>query len=316
MNEKLLSYFNGRLKKYLSPLDGNITEIRLRKCRPVVVYRNGQMLYLTEKGTTRFCTDECITAEQDDISDILGLICRYSVHSYQDSICNGFITLDGGHRVGICGTAVMREGKIVNVKDISGFNFRAASEVKGCGDELYNKLFSSGLFNVLIAGPPASGKTTLLRDLCRRLGERYKIAVIDERSEIAAVYNGIPQNDVGINTDVLNGFPKQLGVETAVRVMSPEMIICDEAGGDEDISAFGYAMTSGVKICASVHAESAEDVHHKFGFYDCFDYIVLLGKTPGSINEIIKVEEHDKKYLHNFSCGNMCTDRKLFCGGT
>lgn len=315
MDKKLLSYFNPKLKKVLSGVDGYITEIRLRKGRPVVLYRNGVLTYIDKDGRPlRYPDDNCIKASEADIAEVFDSVCRYSIHSFQENICSGFITLDGGHRVGICGTAVMRNGKIINVKEISGLNFRAAHEVKGCADELYNRIFSGGLKNVLIAGAPASGKTTLLRDLSRRLGAVYKTAVIDERSEIAAVYNGFPQNDVGINTDVFNEYSKKDGIETAVRVMSPEIIICDEAGNPEDAAAFGYAMTCGVKICASIHAQSIEDIKTKLDFYDKFDYIVFLDGAPGKIARMIRTDEYDKDDMYNFSDSSFGNDRKLFCG--
>ncbi len=293
MQEKnLLGYFPERLKKYLEAVTVKITEIRLRRERPIVLMHNSEMIFINAEGKlTSLFDNECIKVSSAEIESIFYAVCRNSVHSFQDDICNGFITISGGHRVGLCGTAVIHNGKISNIKNISGLNFRISREIIGSGEDIFNRVFCCGLSNLLVAGAPSSGKTTVLRDLCRLLGNRYKVSVIDERSEIAAVYGGVPQNDIGVNTDVFDGFSKSDGLETAVRVMSPDIIVFDEAGSQNEFENMHYAMTCGVRICASIHAFSVDDVKRKLPFWASFDYIAMLGKNPAENIKIFGTDE-------------------------
>ncbi len=248
------------------PISG-IAEIRLRAGRPSVC--------VNILGDMRICSEPFSAAE---IADCFAEICRYSVHSFQEEIAQGFVTLDGGHRVGICGTAVMSGGKIEMFKDISGLNIRIAHEVKGCADEVYSRFFSGGLRSVLIAGKPLCGKTTVLRDLARRLGERHRVTLIDSRNELSASFHGTPTLDIGLNTDVICGCPKSDGIMLALRTLSPEVIICDEIGNNE--SALEQALFCGVKLIASAHAASLDELHKRpqtRGIAPFFDCCVLIG---------------------------------------
>lgn len=229
----------------------SIAEIRLRTGRPCVI--------VDIFGEMSICSQP-FSAEE--ISDCFAEICRYSVHSYQDEISRGFVTLDGGHRVGICGTAVkndpIRGGKIDFFKDISGLNIRIAHEVKGCADELYKRFFTDKPRSLLLGGAPMSGKTTLLRDLARRLGERHRVTLIDSRGELSASVHGVPTLDIGLNTDALCGTDKSEGIMMALRTMSPEYIICDEIGNDG--AAVEQALFCGVKIIAAAHAANLREL--------------------------------------------------------
>lgn len=249
-----------------------IAEIRLRAGRPAVsVDMNGAMKICSERMSV------------DDIADYFAEVCRYSVHSYQDEIAEGFVTLDGGHRVGVCGTAVRENGRITFLKDISGLNIRVAHAVKGCSNELFERV---GECSLLVAGKPLSGKTTVLRDLARRLGERRRVTVIDSRGEIAAAVHGLPSYDIGLNTDVLSGCGKSEGIMLALRSMSPEFIICDEIAHDGE--AVEEALSCGVKIIASVHAGSAAEIKARLGsMAEKFDAAAVLGGR-GRILELIK----------------------------
>lgn len=290
--KKWIGYFPERLKKCFETLRIELTEIRLRRERPIVLMHNSDMFFMSTEGKpTRIFDTECIKVSSSEIDSIFYAVCRNSVHSFQYDICNGFITVEGGHRVGLCGTAVIHDRSISNIKNISGLNFRISREIIGSGGEIFNRVFCCGLSNVLVAGAPSSGKTTVLRDLCRLLGNKYKVSVIDERSEIASVYNGVPQNDIGINTDVFDGFSKSDGLETAVRVMSPDIIVFDEAGSQNEFEYMRYAMTCGVRICASIHAFSVDDIKRKLPFWGDFDYIAMLGRIPGEDIKIFRTDE-------------------------
>lgn len=252
-----------------------LCELRLRAGRPAAAVTLG--------GKNIPCSEPL---SDKDINDCFQELCRYSVHSFQREIAEGYITLPEGHRAGFCGTAVMRGERIETLRDISSINIRLAKEVRGCAEALYHAAFSDGLRSLLIAGAPLSGKTTVLRDLARLLGDRHKVALIDSRCELAACHDGTPQLDVGINTDVLSGYPKHEGMEIALRTLSPEIIICDEIGGD--ISAIEQCIHCGVKLIATVHASSVEELSRRkdtaglIGSFNCI--AVLCGK--GQLAEI------------------------------
>ncbi len=252
----------------------SVAEIRIRVGRPAVC--------VNIFGEMKVCSD---TFSAEETADFFAQICRYSVHSFQDDIARGFVTLDGGHRVGICGTAVKENGRIVFIKDVSGLNIRVAHQVIGCSDEIFEHFFSEEPCSLLITGKPLSGKTTILRDLARRLGERYRVTVIDTRNEISASVHGLPSLDVGLNTDVLCGCGKSEGITMALRSMSPEVIICDEIAHDE--AAVEQALFCGVKVIAAAHAGSLAELDRRFGdgLPKMFDAAAVIGERGKLIEE-------------------------------
>ncbi len=214
-----------------------------------------------------------------NIQNIFAAFCEFSVHAYKNEICEGFITYEGGIRIGICGTAIYENEKITGIKDISALNVRIPHEITGSATKLMPYENNS---SILIIGPPCSGKTTVLRDFSRKASEKRHICIIDERMEISGTYRGIPYFDIGSCT-VLNGFIKKDGIKSAVRSMAPDIIICDEFGDEKDISSALFAMKSGVKIVASMHAFDEIDFFTK-PFVDeiikfkIFDYYAFLNK--------------------------------------
>lgn len=240
-------------------------EIRLRLNRPVSVCCTDNTYYFTDNGciTNTVLDQPMLTVTQRDIYDTFQNICNYSVYSRQNEIKNGYITIKGGLRAGICGTAVMAENEITNVRDISSINLRIAREVKGCADKLMAR-FDHTTGGMLICGAPCSGKTTLLRDLARQLSAKpqIQVAVIDSRGEIAGVSNGVPQNDLGM-CDVLDGYPRCEGISHAIRSLSPDIILCDEIGSNNDVTAIAQSVNSGVCLVATVHASSIEELMNK-----------------------------------------------------
>lgn len=287
--ENILHYFKGNVYSAVSQIPeflfDNIQEIRLRVNKPLSAVYGFKPGYVTPNGSlTNSHTNALIVTEQE-INQCFEAVCQYSIHSFKREICDGFIILKGGHRVGLCGTTVIHNGTIENIKSISSLNFRISHQIKGCAEKLYNQTFACSLHNLLIAGAPMSGKTTLLRDLTRIIGNNYKISVIDERGEIAAVWNGVPQNDVGINTDVFDGYPKADGISTAIRVMSPQVIVCDEIGGESDMAALKNAFYCGVYVVATIHATDINELIKRTGT-DVFDKIVFLSEK-GSITRIM-----------------------------
>ncbi len=237
----MLPPFERLLASVPSGISKEATEIRIRAGRPIAV----------ETPSGRYV---CGTrqAEIEEIYTCVKSFCNYSVYSFQRELSEGWITLKGGHRAGFTGTAYIKDGRLETIKDISSLNVRISREHKGISDLLFSLTASEKkLRGLIIAGPPLSGKTTLLRDYCRNLGTSRKTALIDERGEIAASYMGVPQNDVGFNTDVLNCFSKNEGIEQAIRVLSPEFLVCDEVGRDTEVLA--KCSGNGVKPVMTVH---------------------------------------------------------------
>jgi stage III sporulation protein AA len=262
-------------RRYLS---GTTEEIRLRVSKPGIVL----------DGQVENVTGDILTGAQ--MAEIIDKITENSIYAFFGDINNGFITLNGGHRAGICGSAVIDSGKITAVKDISCVNIRVAKEIKGCGEMLFRRVTENGgIDNTLIVSPPGCGKTTILRDLTRLISDNVtgaKVSLIDERGEIAAVYKGVPQNDVGLRTDVWNGYGKFEGISRAVRSMSPTVIVTDEIGAAEDFKSLAAAKYSGVNIIASAHGDSVDSLGADYA--GLFKYAVLLGKT-GKANRVKEI---------------------------
>ena len=231
----------------------SVNEIRIRLNKPLTLtVRSGHLV-----------PDIEIRANREDIDTVVSRAFRNSLHSNADRLCAGFVTYENGCRVGLAGTAALADGRVVNIKHISSICIRLPREIKGISDGIYEHCCCAAVASVLICGAPCSGKTTYLRDLTRCCGNRSRTALIDERGELAAVSNGKCTNDVGLLTDVYDGYPRKTAIESAIRSMSPEVIVCDEIGSDEDVSSLAYAAESGVKLIASCHCGSIEGLMRK-----------------------------------------------------
>lgn len=281
-----------RLKRAVeNVLTNNIkfNELRIRAGKPIVLV-SATKSYFIDKDNTALSNygEGALKAGEEDISEIFNRLSHYSVYTYSESLKNTYITLSGGGRVGVSSSAVVKNGEIVSVKDISGYNFRVPRELKCISDEVLKVIYNSELCSSIIVGPPSSGKTTVLRDICRSVSSGYngkylKCCIIDERNEIAAVQNGKTVLDVGINTDVLTFFPKAYGTLCALRTLSPEIIFLDEIGTIEEAKSIAEGLNSGVKFVVSAHADSIDEALLRPQLNavlstGSFKYIVLLGK--------------------------------------
>ncbi len=242
----------------------HIQEIRLRNGKPLALSEGSAAMFVDSSGKILYSPGErAFRVTSRHIYETFRRLCSYSVYSHQNEIRNGFITVKGGHRVGLCGTAVVTDGRVSAVNDISSLNIRIARQVSGAAEELIGTVcpLEGGL---LIVGAPAAGKTTMLRDIAYRLslGVGCKImrtSVIDERGELSGTYSGSAYNDLGL-CDVLNGYPKGEGIIHALRALSPQVIICDELGSEEDCRMVSEGFNAGAYIIATIHAAGYEEL--------------------------------------------------------
>ncbi|MDO5424470.1 MAG: stage III sporulation protein AA [Eubacteriales bacterium] len=271
--DEFLKIFSGGLRGILKkiPVDfETIQEIRLRAGKPMLLVCDGREFFVTDEGklTKEEQDGHCIRKEE--LLETMEYIGNYSLYAYEEELKQGFLTVKGGHRVGVAGKIVMDGNRIQSMKYISFLNVRLAHQKMGCADPVMPYLFRDGrVCDTLIISPPRCGKTTLLRDLIRQIsnGSPYSqgqtVGVVDERSEIGGAYQGIPQNDLGIRTDVLDCCPKAAGMLMLLRSMSPSVIAVDELGDYNDIHAIESVMNCGCRLLATVHGSSIEDIKRK-----------------------------------------------------
>ena len=308
--ETILQYLSQNIKiAIINYIEENskddIEEIRIRADKPLVIKTSYNKKILSYIVTT------------EDILETFQKICENSVYSYKKQICEGFITIKNGHRVGITGNCAYENGQVVNINYISSLNFRIAREKKGCSEVLFKYVLdtnSKSVFNTLIVSRPGAGKTTILRDLIRNISNgisEYNISgrtcgIVDERGEISAMNKGIPQNDVGVLTDVIDNVSKSQGMTMLIRSMAPEVIACDEIGSKEDIDAINYAICSGVKGVFTAHGESLEELLLNNQISDLLrkfiiEKIIFLDSNfKGQIKEVYMLDKNQKKYIKEF----------------
>lgn len=292
----------------------SLNEIRIRSGRPVLVNRRGNEYMLSEsgkeialpvkRGTSQQRSEAqpngiCFDAAQ--VEHIFHHICQYSPYAYEEELKNGFLTVSGGHRVGVAGQILSQHGSVQSIRNIRFLNIRISHEIIGCADPVMDRIYdpqTGRWHSTMIIAPPACGKTTLLRDMIRQISDGtagrqpQTVGLVDERSEIAGCFYGQPQNDVGMRTDVLDGCPKACGMEMLLRSMAPDVIAVDEIATDRDVETLLLSLHCGTAILATVHGSSIEEMAAKkylkplFGS-GCFQRFVILSgiKQAVVINE-------------------------------
>lgn len=293
MIEEIMRLFPDLMKRQLMTKIGtrwrSLQEIRVRIERPIELVFDTNTEWLTEN----------VPVKQDGIF-LLNQLSQFSLYRMEEELKQGYITIRGGHRVGLAGKVNTLHGEVKAIKDITSFNIRIAKAKRGIADNYISYLYDNRYFNTLIIGAPQTGKTTLLRDISRVISTGWggvnpvKVGIIDERSEIAGCIEGIAQHDIGIRTDVLDACPKTEGMMMMIRSMSPEVLIVDEIGSKKDVEALQEALHAGVRIICTVHGESLEDIQKRSTFKalweeQVFDRFICLERTgkPGGVQSIL-----------------------------
>ena len=279
------------VKQYLQ--EDAVQEIRIKSGKPVILNLSYGEKVLDYRTTS------------EDLKFMMAKVSNYSLYAFEEEIKQGYITLKGGHRVGLAGECVISNGEVRTIKNISSLNIRICREIIGSSNKIMNLITNNNrVYNTLIVSPPKCGKTTILRDIAKNISNGMykinlsgkKVTIVDERSEIAACYNGVPQMNVGIRTDILDNCLKTNGIIMAIRSLSPEVLICDEIGTKGDLEALNMAFNSGVNVIVTVHGYDIADVYGRAVFKDLIDNcilerIILLSnrKGAGTIEKVYKV---------------------------
>lgn len=265
-----------------------VNEIRLRLNKRIVVYIAGKPYYLSYEGITND-QEKAIIVSREMLYNIIKRATEHSLYAVNNQLKQGFITVSGGVRIGICGEVVIENGVVQTIKNFSSINIRIAKEVKNCSLGILDILLQGGFSNTLIISPPGCGKTTLIRDILWQMSERsytYNILLADERYEIANCFNGQPMLNVGEFTDVISGAEKGYAFECGIRSMSPDILVTDELATSKDIESIINIANSGIKLLCSVHAKDLDDLKNKPQFkmlmeQKIFKRFVVLSKTRG-----------------------------------
>ncbi len=287
------------------PVLAVVEEIRVRQGKPLVIGLSSGDMFISHEGKPAREAADAYHVTAADMENLISLISGSSLYALEEELRTGFITLPGGHRAGITGRAVLDGGKVRTLKNLSCCNLRVSREVPGAASGLLPHIVnrrSGGIYHTVLVSPPRCGKTTMLRDIIRQISDGVPgliypgltVGLVDERSEIAGCYRGVPQRDVGIRTDVLDGCPKAEGMMMLLRSMGPQVIAADEIGRREDVDALEEVLNAGIKVLVTAHgsnlAELAErPVLSRLIRSKIIERYVILGRSRGvgTVEDII-----------------------------
>lgn len=284
--KEILNILTTNIKDALGDLaySKELQEIRIRIDKPLIF----------EVGSREIISKYVPRAEE--LKSIIQKMSNYSIYAFDEELKQGYITIKGGHRVGVCGKCVIEKNEVKTIKNIASLNIRICREVKGCSDSIMKSILENNeVINTIIISPPKCGKTTLIRDMARNISDGVdklcftgkKVCVIDERSELGACFNGVPQLNLGIRTDILDGCPKSEGIMMAIRSMSPDVVVCDEIGTYKDMESILTALNCGVSLITTIHGYSIEDLYSRPVFKDIvennvFKRAIILSSKSGA----------------------------------
>lgn len=291
--QAILTFLPKSISHFISQISpaqiDEIEEIRVRVQRPLEISANGKVTYFS------------YMVRPEDAVHLLNKISHFSLYALEEELKRGYITIEGGHRVGLAGKVILEDGKVKAIRDVSSFNIRIAKEKIGIAEPIIGALYDKHWHHTMIIGPPQTGKTTLLRDIARMISsgdkkgrfEAAKVGIVDERSEIAGCVAGIPQMSFGPRVDVMDACPKAEGMMMMIRSMSPEVLIVDEIGRKEDSEAILEAVNAGIKLIMTTHGESLAEVRCRPSLKSILDegifqrFIILSRQDgPGTITRI------------------------------
>jgi stage III sporulation protein AA len=292
--DAILNFLPKNIAELISQIPPNqkdeLEEIRIRINRPIE---------MTTKGAPRFLS---YIIQPEDAFHLMNKISHYSIYTLEEELKRGYITVAGGHRIGLAGKVILEDGRVKAIRDISSFNIRSAREKVGIAEPIVPYIFQGNWMHTMVIGPPQTGKTTLLRDIARiassgdlsRGIEASKVGIVDERSEIAGCVNGIPQLTFGDRLDVLDACPKAEGMMMMIRSMSPDILVVDEIGRKEDAEAIQEAVHAGIKLMMTTHGTSLEEIKNRPSLRNLLDqkifqrFVVLSRESgPGTITHLL-----------------------------
>lgn len=301
ISKEILPVLPNKIRELITELPGDtldqLEEIRLRQGKPLLLSLTRDDVMVTQQGQLSTVAEFSYIVTDKDLMRAVQLISGSSIYAFEEEIKNGFITIKGGHRVGISGKVTIDRGRVKTIKYITSLNIRIAREITGAADRVMPYLINpvtKNFHHTLIISPPRCGKTTLIRDIIRQLSngipsldfKGHTVGVVDERSEIAGCYNGVPQKDVGIRTDVLDACPKAEGMMMMIRAMGPQVIATDEIGREEDAAALEDALNAGIKVLTTAHGKDREEIAQRpilryIMEQGIFERLIILGRSRG-----------------------------------
>lgn len=280
---------SGKIQELPTPIQDSLEEIRIRISRPLEVIARNEPLFLP------------YIVKEEDAEQFMNRIANHSFYTLDEELKKGYITVDGGHRVGLAGKVILENGYVKAIRNLSSFNIRIAKEKIGVAENFIPYLYQNRWHHTMIIGPPQTGKTTYLRDIARLISTGLKdkhippmkVGIVDERSEIAGCVRGVPQLQFGPRVDILDACPKAEGMMMMIRSMSPDVLIVDEIGREEDSTAIMEAINAGIILVMTTHGNSLEEIQKRpilkeILQLEVFERYIELSRMngPGTIKKI------------------------------